>query len=878
MRKLLSVVFAICFIFISASTVSADSIPEEVLSQIDKVFYVETQDRKSIASGTAFLIANNDDGSFLLTNYHVVELNIDNVVVWTGSGQVTQANVVAKDELFDLAVLKTTATIHEKPVILSTDATRGSAVYAVGFPGDAEYLSDSALRTSQEATITDGVISAIRTAQIVSGGPSVGIIQTNASINHGNSGGPLFDQNGFVIGVNTYGVSSGIFGAISSASVLEFLKEKDLVGIVSLNKTTNQSAKGSSERVVWLVWPFVALGIIVMTAIAILVMALKGKGTRAGKKKTEMPLFEYVSMLTEPLSDADIVTMLMPVAKELREKHGEGLVHASISSHSIIASKKGCRIDPKYRQGAFVATEFVAPEQQSGKGASVKTDVYSFCRLLEYMRRAGVKDTALLDSEDPSDNTISVTHQDESVLSEVIHQGTSEAAEDRFSSMQDIIYALAGLNMSYLSSTALAPFSGKKGKTISARRKKKLWIPIAVGASLLVLTFVLNQIIVNNKLKKAADVQKYDDIFYLYPNYYLPNQRIKKYWAFYYAGSDLTNGNYSDAYLRFKALGDFHDSANLAKESRYLYAKELLFYGKYEDAQSIFVELKDYQDSEALSKECDYQKAISFAENGDYETAIQMFAALGEYKDSAELVYKTKADRGLSYLDAKQYEKALAEFKALIKDGWAGASEGVTLVYYVWGNELAKEQQYVAAYDKLSYCKDYKDTAQIRNKLKQNIYKQGQTLYHNASYDKAKECFNKIGTSYLRVSDYLLLISLHKKTSLMKSDVNKLKSIISFEDTKTLIMHETWGAVYFLEGTWRGSNYYLTMKANGDIYYDLPHDKYGEHYIVKDGRLLKYYDKTPNTTKQIFTVTIIDKDTISVLCTKDGKTYILKKS
>lgn len=223
MRKLLSVVFAICFIFISASTVSADSIPEEVLSQIDKVFYVETQDRKSVASGTAFLIANNDDGSFLLTNYHVVELNLDNVVVWTGSGQITQAIVVAKDERYDLAVLKATATIHEKPVSFSTDSARGSAVYAVGFPGDAEYLSDSALRTSQEATITDGVISAIRSAQIVSGGPSVGIIQTNASINHGNSGGPLFDQNGFVVGVNTYGVSSGIFGAISSASVLEFL-------------------------------------------------------------------------------------------------------------------------------------------------------------------------------------------------------------------------------------------------------------------------------------------------------------------------------------------------------------------------------------------------------------------------------------------------------------------------------------------------------------------------------------------------------------------------------------------------------------------------------------------------------------------------------
>ena len=254
-----------------------------------------------------------------------------------------------------------------------------------------------------------------------------------------------------------------------------------------------------------------------------------------------------------------------------------------------------------------------------------------------------------------------------------------------------------------------------------------------------------------------------------------------------------------------------------------------------------------------------------------------MFAALGEYKDSAELVYETKADRGLSYLDAKQYEKALAEFKALKKDGWAGASEGVNLVYYVWGNELAKEQQYVAAYDKLLYCKDYKDTAQIRNKLKQNIYQQGQTLYHNASYDKAKECFNTIGTSYLRVSDYLLLISLHKKTSLMKSDVNKLKSILSFEDTKTLIMHETWGAVYFLEGTWRGSGYYFTMKSDGQTNYNLPWFNYGDHYRIENGKYLLYYDKTPNTTKTLFTIKVIDKNTISILCAQDGKTYRLKR-
>lgn len=639
----------------------------------------------------------------------------------------------------------------------------------------------------------------------------------------------------------------------------------------------NPNASSNSERVIWLVWPFVALGIIVLTAIAILVMARKGKRKRAGKKKAVMPLFEYVSRLTEPLSDADIVTMLMPVAKELREKHTEGLVHAGISSHSIIASKNGCHIDPKYRQGAFVAAEFVAPEQQSGKGASVKSDIYSFCRLLEYMQRAGVKDISLSDSEEPTDNTVTVTSKDKSILSEVIHKGTNDVAEYRFAGMQDIIYALAGLNTSSLSSAALAPFYGKRSKSVSAQKKRKLWIPIAVGTTLLVLTFVLNQIIVNSKLDKAADSQKYEDIFYLYPNYYLPNERIKKYWEFYCAGLDLTNGNYHDAYLRFKSLGDFYDSANLAKKSSYLYAKELLSYGEFEDAELIITDLSGYKDAEALAKECDYQKASSLAEEGNYEAAIQLFTALGEYKDSAELICETKADRGLSYLDAKQYEKALAEFKALKNDGWANAFEGINLVYYVWGNDLAQKNDYSAAFDKLSYCANYKDTAQIINKLKEKMYKQAQALYSSKSYSNAEALFKRVGTNYSRAGDYLLLINAHKSSLLKVGEIDKLISILYFQDAKTLIMRSHNSARRFLDGNWRGSGYYFRMTSNGSASYSLPYFNYGNTYRIENGKFLLYDSKTPSTTKTLFTITIIDKNTISVLCAQNGKTYTLKR-
>lgn len=120
-----------------------------------------------------------------------------------------QANVVAFNETADIAVLRLNTPVDQRvPLVLTepSDDMVGSSIYCIGFPG----LSDNALidATSQsglnDMTVTGGTISRLLT----SSGSGVRRIQTDAVIQHGNSGGPMVNEKGEVLGVNSWTVSN----------------------------------------------------------------------------------------------------------------------------------------------------------------------------------------------------------------------------------------------------------------------------------------------------------------------------------------------------------------------------------------------------------------------------------------------------------------------------------------------------------------------------------------------------------------------------------------------------------------------------------------------------------------------------------------------
>src|SRR4029450_3920288 len=135
-----------------------------------------------------------DKGGHILTNYHVVE-GATEVRVTLANGESFDASLVGYDPPNDMAVLKVNAPPEMLAPMQLGDSSRlrvGQTVFAIGNP------------FGLERTMTTGIISSLnRSLPTRSGGRMKSIIQIDAALNRGNSGGPLLDTRGRLIGMNT---------------------------------------------------------------------------------------------------------------------------------------------------------------------------------------------------------------------------------------------------------------------------------------------------------------------------------------------------------------------------------------------------------------------------------------------------------------------------------------------------------------------------------------------------------------------------------------------------------------------------------------------------------------------------------------------------
>ena len=143
--------------------------------------------RRGSSLGSGFVV---DADGIIITNNHVIA-EADEITVEFTDGSKLKAEVIGTDKKTDIAVLKVEPTKPLKAVPFGNSASAriGDWVMAIGNP------------FGQGGTVTLGIISA--TKRDIRSGPYDNFIQTDASINRGNSGGPLFNMNGEVIGINT---------------------------------------------------------------------------------------------------------------------------------------------------------------------------------------------------------------------------------------------------------------------------------------------------------------------------------------------------------------------------------------------------------------------------------------------------------------------------------------------------------------------------------------------------------------------------------------------------------------------------------------------------------------------------------------------------
>lgn len=194
---------------------------------IDSVVSITCTLSGGVSSGTGVIFS---ESGYIVTNAHVIEEAVS-ISVQLTDGRVLSADIIGSDEISDLAVLYIEADSLIPAQFASSAGLRvGDTVVAIGDPLGVEF----------RGTYTDGIISAINRDVDVDG-HTMTLIQTNAALNAGNSGGPLINCYGQVIGINTMKISAftnaagveGIGFAIPSSTVKEIVDQLITQGYVS---------------------------------------------------------------------------------------------------------------------------------------------------------------------------------------------------------------------------------------------------------------------------------------------------------------------------------------------------------------------------------------------------------------------------------------------------------------------------------------------------------------------------------------------------------------------------------------------------------------------------------------------------------------------
>ena len=253
------------------------------------------------ATGSGFFISA--DG-YLVTNNHVVE-NADKITVRTSDDRTLTAHLVGRDPATDLAVIKVEG--HNYPFVSFEDRAKprvGDWVVAVGNP------------YNLGGTVTAGIVSALNRAN-VSGSSYVDYMQIDAPINRGNSGGPTFDLEGRVVGVN-----SAIFSSTGGSIGIGFDIPADVVASVSKQLiASGKVSRGYIGATIQDVTPDIAesLGLPIHQGALVADLVPDGPSARAGLRSGDLVL----KVDGHPVTSAGDLTRHVALAKAGDEIHLE---------------------------------------------------------------------------------------------------------------------------------------------------------------------------------------------------------------------------------------------------------------------------------------------------------------------------------------------------------------------------------------------------------------------------------------------------------------------------------------------------------------------------------------------------------------------------
>jgi len=210
-----------------AGSLDVEAVADQVGPSV--VTIASLQDGELVGSGSGVILTADGD---IITNAHVVADADEVRVRLAGETEPRQATIVASDPGQDLALLNIEATGLPAATIAAPDDIRvGEPVVAIGF----------ALALDGGPSVTTGVVSALDRTLVTDDGALGGLVQTDAAISSGNSGGPLVNAKGQVIGINTAVATSNATRAVSNVGFS--ISSRTLLGRIDSLRATSGGAE-----------------------------------------------------------------------------------------------------------------------------------------------------------------------------------------------------------------------------------------------------------------------------------------------------------------------------------------------------------------------------------------------------------------------------------------------------------------------------------------------------------------------------------------------------------------------------------------------------------------------------------------------------------